>query len=136
MAETYVSGVDGSVTMPSASHNMAVKSWSASFTKHSSRVTRFGDASIRIRQGIQNCTGSLAGTPTFDAATLAPGAGGGSADRDGSALTLLVALGCSYAPTVAFENIAHTVDVEGDSSTVMDFANSNGVAIAETWDES
>lgn len=136
MAETYVSGVDGSITMPTTAHNMAVKSWSASFTKHTSRVTRFGDAAIRRRQGIQDMTGSLAGTPTFDAANLGPGAGGGSADRGGSPITLQVATGCSYAPTCVFENVAHTVDVEGDATTVMDIAHASGSAITETWDES
>lgn len=134
MALTAIVGNDGSVTMPTATHDAIVNAWNASFPRVVSRVSGFGDTVERNRLGILSISGSLQCVAKFDAASTSPGV----KDRvaGGSALTLLMATGCSYAFTAAFSNISMSSDKHGDATLGFDFVNGDSDTVTETWDES
>ena len=132
MAETWVTGSDGSVTLPSG-NSFHASIWTGNFTRHISLVTGFGDGGARrVISSVQEAEGSVSGSPTFDASSTAPGV---DAAAPGGALTLQVATGCSYAPTCVFPSFGFQVDYNADNTIDMSWATSSGAAISETWDE-
>lgn len=133
MATTQATGNDGSVTLPSGTHDAVARAWQASFPRVVTDVTGFSNTYQRNRLGLMSVTGSVTCIPKYDAANHSPGV----LDRvaGGSALTLQVATGCTYALTAVFGNISFTSDKQGDAGLTYEFANGDSDTITETWDE-
>lgn len=126
---TVAIGNDGSATLPSG-HSAHLNAWSASISRVNSVITGFTDDGVRRRLGVQDITGSASGHPHFGSANTEPGA---DEAEPGGALTLLIATGCSYQPTVVFDSIDFAVDKTGDSTIVFNFGNADGEDLTETW---
>lgn len=133
MATLRFVGNDGGITLPSGTHDAIIRRWSAQFPRVISRVTGFTDTLSHNILGVMNITGSASGTPSGNNTTTSLGI----ADRVaiGSALTLTVGTGCSFAFTAAFQNISVDSDKEGDAGVSFDFENGDSNTFTETWDE-
>lgn len=133
MAVTSIQGYDGGVTMPTATHDGVIRRWNANFSKATANVTGFTDTLTRNRMGILSISGSASGNPKYDAASTSPGVS--DIVAGGSALTLTVGTGCSYAFTAGFNSINIGSDKEGDASLEFGFVNGDSTTLTETWDE-
>lgn len=134
MPLTNIQGYDGGITLPTSAHAGTIQRWNASFSRVTSNVTGFADSVSRNRVGILEISGSASGTPTYDAANTSPGVSNTVAG--GSALTLTVATGCSYAFTAAFNAVNLSSDKRGDATLEFSFVNGDSNTFTETWDQS
>lgn len=140
MPKTRVIGYDGTIgtgvfsaSSDNATHNAIINSFDVSFPRVVSNVTGFNDTLEHNRLGITRIEGSLRGSPLMDAASTSPGV----ADRvsAGSAVTLQVGSGCTYAFTAAFSTFRFGVDKQAGSDFSADFVNGDSDTLTETWDE-
>lgn len=134
MAVTNIQGYDGGITLPAGTHDGVIRRWNGSFSRATANVTGMTDTLVRNRIGILSISGSASGNPKFDASNTSPGVADAAAG--GSALTLTVATGCSYAFTAGFNNWNFNVDKEGESGLEFGFVNGDSSTLTETWDES
>jgi hypothetical protein len=135
MPTSYLVGNDGGITFPAA-HGAQFRSWDATFTRTSTEVTGFGDTGVRRRLGIADIRGSARGSFIYDTANSKPGIQ--HTNFDGAAIVLApkqAATVCTWTFTGVVESIAGSVDKNGASELTFEFANSNGQAPTESWDE-
>ncbi len=136
MAQTWVSGFDGTITLPTG-HAAHLRVWDGRFSRAVSDITGFSDSGRRRKLGIFDLEGSAGGTTTYDASNLSPGINTSDWNRDGGTLVLGVvgSTACAYTATAVMTNISFSVAKDGDSSITFDFANSGGTVPTEAWDE-
>lgn len=133
MAQTRISGSDGSVTLPAATHEAVIRSFDLGFAYATANVTGFEDSVQRNRIGMPALSGTMTGVPTYDAASTGPGFL--DAVAGGSSVTWLFVTGCSIAATAGVNDIRGSSDAEGDATLVYSFVNGDSDTITETWDE-
>jgi hypothetical protein len=133
MALTYLTGNDGSISLPSA-HGAQLQTWNATWSRQASDVTGYGDTGRRRRLGIWDITGSAGGTLIADSANAGPGVD--HANIDGAAITLQAyGTACQYVVTAVMSQVAIGITKTGDATISFDFQVSNGTIPTETWDE-
>jgi len=141
MADTYVIGNDGAVTLPTAGANsIHVRSFAATISRVESDLTGFGDSGKRRRLGVVDLTGSLNGVPIVDATastTTAVSSAWFMSDTT-AALTLTIydSTGTNDAKIAAnciFNGHAFNADKNGDSTLTANFSNADGAAPVVTW---
>lgn len=133
MAVVNIQGYDGGITLPAGTHDATIRRWNANFSRATADVTGFSGTVIRNRVGILSISGSASGNPVYNDANANPGVKDFVAG--GSALTLTVQTGCTYAITAGFNSWNFNVDKEGDSSLEFGFVNGDSDTVTETWDE-
>ena len=133
MAVVNIQGFDGGVTMPAGTHDATIRRWNANFSRATAPVTGMSDTLSRNRMGILSISGNLSGNPVYNDANAKPGVSDTVAG--GSALTLTVQTGCTYAFTAGFNSYNFSVDKEGDSALDFGFVNGDSSTLTETWDE-
>lgn len=132
-------GSDGNATMPTG-YKANVNTWSATFTRTTSVVTKFGDGGhTRLPSAVLDITGSVGGTPIYNASTTSPLGIASSAaavdltlfwDDTGGAV-------CSIALKAVFNSVALNVTNDGDSTVTFNFeAGGTTTAPTFTWEES
>lgn len=140
-------GNEGSIVL-AAEWGSATKinTWSASFSRVSTDITGFGDATHRRRLGVLDITGSAAGHLARDTGTSLPGEDllitGGS--MDGRALELVAQLDpdaggaltkCSYSFTAICDQMQIGADKNGDQTVSFNFQLSGGTVPTVVWEE-
>lgn len=143
MATAYLVGNDGGISLSNATNgtssaNIAnFSQWDATFSRVSSDVTGFSDTGVRRRLGVADIKGSAKGTFYYNSANNGPGID--HTNLDGCPIVLYAksaATVCSWSFTGVVETIAGAVAKSGGSDVTVSFANSDGVAPTESWDES
>jgi hypothetical protein len=142
MADTYVIGNDGAVTLPTAgADSIHVRSFAATISRVESDLTGFGDSGKRRRLGIIDLTGSLNGVPKLDPEGTVPTAATSQwfvSDATG-ALTLTIydnsvaTNDAKIAANCIFNGHAFNMDKNGDASLTCNFSNADGAAPVVTW---
>ena len=145
MADTYVIGNDGAVTLPAAGGNsLHVRSYAATISRVESDLTGFSDSGKRRRLGVVDLTGSLNGAPiandggsTSTATIMTSTTASWFMSTETGALTLSVyKAGTNDAKIVAncvFNGHAFNVDKNGDTTLTCNFSNADGAAPVVTW---
>jgi hypothetical protein len=135
MGVEYLVGNDGGITFPSQ-HGALLSAWDATFSRTSTEITGFADTGVRRRLGVADMRGTARGSFIYDTTNSKPGIG--HTNFDGSSIVLFpkaAATVCSWTMTGVVESIAGSVDKNGGSEVTFTFANSNGTAPTESWDE-
>lgn len=138
MAKTAISGVTGSVTLPSG-HNLRVRAWSGQQSQQVNDITGFAQAPWAANLGgLNSFRGSASGYLEFDAATTSPGLGGTATSttvsKTGGAFTLQAGTGCTLTFTGIISNISVGQSVDGVGTGMIDFVADG--AVTSSWDES
>lgn len=163
MAETWISGNDGSITFGatspgvSATNALSFNTWSATFSRTVHDITAFGDTGRRRLLGIGDIQGSAGGFLSCDEANTAPGVFQGQHGMDTgvtgteAAITLFLHTGAtddaSYIFNGIISDIAITSTMAGDATGTFNFQLSSGTTFQgtkvapgstaiESWDES
>lgn len=131
-------GSDGNATMPTG-YKANVNTWSATFTRTTSVVTKFGDAGhLRKPSTVLDITGSVGGTPLYDASTTSPL--GITSSADSVALSLFWddtgSKICSISLQVVMSSVALNVTNDGDSTVTFNFESGGSTTTPIfTWEE-
>lgn len=136
MATAYLVGNDGGITMPTG-NGANLNSWDATCSRVSTEITGFSDTGVRRRLGVADIRGTARGSFYYNAANLGPGID--HTNLDGAAIVLSpksAATVCTWSFTGVIETIGGSVQKMGGSECSFSFANSDGVAPTESWDES
>jgi len=142
MATAYLNGNDGGISLSNATNGTSASNignfnqWDATFSRVSSEIPGFSDTGMRRRLGIADIRGTARGTFWYNAANLGPGID--HTNLDGCPIVLYAksaATVCSWSFTGVVETIAGSVNKTGGSDVTVAFANSDGVAPTESWDE-
>jgi hypothetical protein len=139
MAATPISGVTGSVTLPTG-HNARIRAWSATLSQSVNDATGFSQARWATNLGgIASLSGSASGYLEFDATTTTPGivdTGAPAMDVTTAAgsMILVAGTGCSLTFSGIISSISLGQSVDGVGTVAFSFVSSG--AITETWDQS
>ena len=128
---TKLSGVDGSLTMPSG-YNACFDSWSLVLGQRMNTVTCFGDTYESNLGGLKFGRWTATGTPTHNAASTAPFTSSGPSAASASA-TFQVGTGSTIAIGVVVAEIAVSSDVNGAARIAYSGPTSGAATV--TWDE-
>jgi hypothetical protein len=132
MATTPATGTDGSVTFITG-HNAKFASWTLNISQALVDVTGYDSSGyFQAVGGLKSGSWTVAATLKYDAATHTPGAT--AMTKNGGAMTLQVASGCTYAFTGIIISAGLSSDVGAGARIVYSGVTSG--AITETWDES
>ena len=144
MTVEFITGNDGSVTFPSTWGSATkLSTWSASFSRVSTNISGFGDATHRRRLGVIDVTGSAAGHLARDAASAKPGEDLlDGANLAGASITLTVSpdpdsvgaeLACSYTFIAVCDAMQISTDKNGDQTVSFNFQLAGGAAPVVLW---
>ena len=144
MAQTFISGTDGGVTLGSSGgtaenkHSIQFNTWSATVTRTVHDVTKYGDTGRRRVLGLLDVTGSAGGFASHSAAHLALDAGGGmqAAGQSQDQVVLKFFTGCTWTFEAVMDSMAASSTMGGDTTVTTNFQLSNGGSLTEAWDES
>ena len=144
MAQTFISGTDGGVTVGSGSgsgedkHSIQFNTWSATVTRSVHDVTKYGDTGKRRVLGLLDVTGSAGGFVSHSAANLALDAGAGmqAAGQSFDDIQLKFFTGCTWTFHAVIDSMAATSTMGGDTTVTMNFQLADGAGLTEAWDES
>jgi hypothetical protein len=137
---SYLVGNDGGISLSNTSSgtsgtNIAnFSAWDATFSRDSTIITGFTDTGVRRRLGVADIRGTARGSFDYDKV-------GPSIDHtnlDGCPIVLYAksaATVCSWSFSGVVEQIGGSVAKGGASECTVSFANSNGTAPTESWDE-
>ena len=136
MASVLV-GSDGNVTTATG-YKAAINTWSASVSRATAQVTRFGDAGARrIASKVVDITGSAAGTPLYNASTTS--AFGIVSSGAASQITLqwndTGARLCSLQFSAVFNQVDFASAVDGDATVTFNFEIASSTSFSFSWDE-
>jgi hypothetical protein len=136
MAATPISGVTGSVTLPSG-HNGRIRAWSATLSQSINDATGFSQARWAVNLGgIASLSGSASGYLEFDNATTTPGIVISTAPGPtvaGAAMVLTAGTGCALSFTGVISSISLGQSVDGVGTVAFSFVSSG--AVTESWDQ-
>lgn len=143
MAKKNITGVGGSVTMPTG-FNAKLASWSATLNITTEEVTGFDSGGCEEHEPVAlGISGSATGTLQYDDSNAKPmpsALGDGSVLAVGDlttnlmgSLTLLAITGCSWAFTAVITGINIERPAKGKATVTFNFQSSG--AITQTWDE-
>ena len=130
----FVRGIDGSVTLPTG-FNLKVKSWSADLSQAINDATSFASSGWRkCATGVRSFSGTIAGTPEFNATTTAPiPTATGITQSSPANFVLTAATGCTYTFVGYLSNYRIVSDVEDNARVAYDFVADGEVT--QAWDE-
>jgi hypothetical protein len=131
MAAKYITGVDGSVTLPSG-FNLKSDSWSLTVSQALVNVTNYASGGYEENVGgLKRGSFSITGVLKYDDTTTTPGLT--AIAKLGSAFTLLAVTGCTY----AFTGIITSAPISSDVNAGLRAAYSGVTSgtITEVWDE-
>jgi hypothetical protein len=144
MAQTFISGTDGGVTVGSSGgsgenkHSIQFNTWSATVNRTVHDVTKYGDTGRRRVLGLLDVTGSAGGFASHSASHLALDAGAGmqAAGQAFDDLVLTFFTGCTWTFHAVIDSMAATSTMGGDTTVTMNFQLADGAGLTEAWDES
>jgi len=135
MAATPISGVTGSVTLPTG-HSGRIRAWSATLSQSVNDATGFSQARWAVNLGgIASLSGSASGYLEYDAASTAPALAISTNPGPtvlGASMNLVAGTGCSFSFTGVISSISVGQSVDGVGTVAFSFVSSG--AVTETWD--
>jgi predicted secreted protein len=131
MASTPATGTDGSVTFIT-NHDAKFASWTLNISQALVDVTGYDSSGyFQAVGGLKSGSWTVAATLKYDAASHNPGAT--EINKNGGAMVLTVATGCTYSFTGIIISVGLSSDVGAGARVVYSGVTSG--TITEAWDE-